>query len=137
MELNIYQDGAVVKTYRTEEFLLTTGVCEDAMKMLEADKFVSMDSDKGVTEVVKTVIHAFYDFYPLCARIFPGLTKEEYQNTIPREVGAVMLGVVQYTMTELMSIGGNSKNAQTKRFTNPSSRWRWRSATASHRSILF
>ena len=113
LKLNIYQNTKIIKTYTANDFVLTTGVCEDVLNMIDIDKLTgnSLDQTALGFEILKIVSKSFSKFRPFIQDIFEGLTEEEYRQTSVKEVAGVILGVVNHTISELYSIGGNdSKN---------------------------
>lgn len=112
LKLNIYDGKNVVKTYEAGDFTLTTGVCEDIINTVDIDKLTSgklKDKELGI-EVVKIVAKSFSKFRPFLQDVFEGLTEEEYRHTSIKEVANVVVTIVQYTVSELFNVGGNSKN---------------------------
>lgn len=112
LKLNIYNGKKVVKTYEANDFTLTTGVCEDIINEIDIDKLTSgkLDDQTLGIEVIKIVAKSFSKFKPFLQNVFEGLTDEEYRNTSIKEVAAVVVTIVQYTVGELFNVGGNSKN---------------------------
>lgn len=112
LKLNIYNGKNVVKTYEAEDFTLMTGTCEDIINMVDIDKLTSgkLDNQALGIEVVKVVAKSFSKFRPFLQDVFEGLTDEEYRRTSIKEVAAVVISIVQYTVGELFNVGGNSKN---------------------------
>lgn len=112
LKLNIYDGKKIVKTYETNDFTLTTGVCEDILNTIDIDKLTGgkLDDKALGIEVIKIVAKSFSKFKPFLQNVFEGLTDEEYRNTSIKEVGGVVLAIVQYTIGELFDVGGTSKN---------------------------
>lgn len=123
------------KTYTREETELTVGICEDVLALVSAEDFADLAAEGAQERVTRSLIRAMGDAYPVMARIFPGLTREEYREARPGQVGAVLIGTVTYTITAMMGAGGgNGKNPQkrpTKPFYKPFSVLSWQYATAS------
>lgn len=113
LKLNIYENKKIIKTYTANDFVLTTGICEDIMNMIDIDKLTSGGLNEIAlgTEIIKIVTKAFSKFKPFIQDIFEGLTEEEYRKTSIKEVANIIINVVKYTISELYSIKGNdSKN---------------------------
>lgn len=111
LKLNIYENGKVVKTYKANDFMLQTGVCEDILNTIDIDKLTSGDNQQLGIEVIKIVAKSFSKFRPFLQDVFDGLTEEEYRKTSIKEVGGVIIKVVKYTISELYNVeGNNSKN---------------------------
>lgn len=112
LELNIYDGKKIVKTYSSSDFNLMTGTCEDIINMIDIDKLTSgkLNEQALGIEVVKVVAKSFSKFKPFLQDVFNGLTDEEYRHTSIKEVATVVITIVKYTVNELFSVGGNSKN---------------------------
>lgn len=112
LELNIYKGKEIVKTYEANDFTLMTGVCEDIIKEIDIDKLTSgkLDDMTIGIEVIKIVAKSFSKFKPFLQDVFVGLTDDEYRHSSIKEVAKVVVDIVQYTVGELFSVGGNSKN---------------------------
>lgn len=112
LTLNIYEGKKIVKTYEADEFTLMTGVCEDIINVVDIDKLTNgkLDDKTLGIEVIKVVAKSFSKFKPFLQDIFVGLTDDEYRHTSIKEVAQVVVAVVQYTVSELFNVGGNSKN---------------------------
>lgn len=136
MALTVYEAGDPVKTYEADETALDVGVCMDVLRLVRADVLLG-GGEEAEGEIVRQVVAALFEFTPIVKRVFPGITDEEYRRCLPRDVGAVMLGIVTFAMTELMQVGGSagpSKKTRRRRratFSKPSSRSSSRCPTAS------
>lgn len=134
LKLAVYAGREVAKTYVADEQDLTVGICEDVLRMVDVDKIPAMDTDPAALQAVTaSIIRAFMGFREVAKRLFDGLTDEEYRQCLPADVGAVMMGIVTYSLTCLM--GASGPKAKRRRRTPPSptscSRRRRPSATAS------
>ena len=112
LKLNIYENGKIIKTYKANDFTLMTGICEDIINVVDVDKLTSgnlNDQTLGV-EIIKIVAKSFSKFKPFLQDVFDGLTEEEYRKTSIKEVANVVINIVKYTISELYSVGNNSKN---------------------------
>lgn len=112
LKLNIYDGKKVVKTYEANDFALMTGVCEDIINTVDIDKLTSgkLDDKTLGIEVIKIVAKSFSKFKPFLQDVFTGLTDDEYRRTSIKEVAAVVVAIVKYTVGELFNVGENSKN---------------------------
>lgn len=112
LKLNIYDGKKIVKTYVANDFNLMTGVCEDIINIIDIDKLTGGNLDEKTLgiEVIKIVAKSFSKFKPFLQDVFDGLTDDEYRHTSIKEVAAIVLSIVQYTVTELFNVGGTSKN---------------------------
>lgn len=111
LKLNVYKGVKVVKTYTANDFVLTTGTCEDILNLLDIDKLTGgLTQEQLGFEILKTVRNSFPAFKPFLQDIFDGLTENELRKTSIKEVGQVVIQIVKYTIDELYSVGNNSKN---------------------------
>lgn len=112
LKLNVYDGKKIVKTYTANDFNLMTGVCEDIINTIDIDKLTGgkLDDKALGMEVIKVVAKSFSKFKPFLQDVFDGLTDDEYRNTSIKEVAAIVFAIVQYTISELFDVGGNSKN---------------------------
>lgn len=112
LKLNIYENAKVIKTYKANDFTLMTGICEDILNTVDIDKLTGgnlNDQTLGL-EIIKIVAKSFSKFRPFLQDVFDGLTDEEYRKTSIKEVANVIISIVKYTISELYSVGNNSKN---------------------------
>lgn len=113
LKLNIYGKGKeIIKTYQTNDFVLTTGICEDIINAVDVDKLLDgkLDEQSLGIEMVKIVTKSFNKFRPFLQDVFEGLTDDEYRKTSIKEVAKVIIGIVKHTVNELYSVGGTQKN---------------------------
>lgn len=112
MTLNVYDGNKIVKTYKSNDFTLMTGTCEDIINMVDIDKLTSgqLNQQQLGIEVVKIVAKSFNKFRPFLQEVFVGLTDEEYRHTSIKEVAGTVIKIVTYTIQELFNVGDNSKN---------------------------
>lgn len=104
LKLNIYNGKDIEKTYTANDFVLTTGTCEDILKLVDIDKISgNLDDNNAMMEVLKIVIKAFQEFKPMMMQIFDGLTEDEYRRTNVAEVAGVVIQVVKYTFAQLFN----------------------------------
>ena len=111
LKLNIYNHGKVVKTYVASDFTLTTGLCEDALKLVDFDRLLASDMDqKGLgIEVLRLLSNGLDKFRPFFLDMFEGMTEEEFRNTSIKELARVVIEVVNYSVNELNAITGNNE----------------------------
>jgi len=103
--LRVYKGKDVEKTYKIEDTFITSGVCMDVFRVVDVDTLVRAGSDSGMAiEMARSVIRAFMDFYPIVKEIFPDITEDEYRRTVPRDVGSLMMGIIQYAFGQLAHV---------------------------------
>lgn len=109
--LDIYENGKIKKTYKANEFMLLTGICEDILRDVNIDKLTSgkLTNDQLGIEIIKIVAKNFPKFRPFLQDVFFGLTEDEYRHTSIKDVGKVIFQIVQYTVNDLYSIGTDNK----------------------------
>ena len=111
VKLNIYNHGKVVKTYVASDFTLTTGLCEDALKLVDFDRLLASDMDQkrlGI-EVLRLLSNGLDKFRPFLLGRCEGMTEEEFRNTSIKELARVVIEVVNYSVNELNAITGNNE----------------------------
>lgn len=110
MELKISiidNKGNVEKTYSTQDFRLTMGVCEDILAIIDIDKMAKVDklSDEEAEAVFLPMVMKLYgEFRPIIMQVFPDLTEEEYRRADTSEVAGTVWKIVQYTMAQLFTV---------------------------------
>lgn len=109
LKLNVYNGQQLEKTYTADDFILTTGICEDVLKAVDIEKITSgvLDEKKLGLEIISVVIKSFDKFRPFIQSIFTGLTDEEYSRTAVKDVGRVLFKIVTYTLSELANVGAD------------------------------
>lgn len=107
LKLNVYEHGKIIKTYKANDFILTTGICEDVLQLIDIDKLSGCISDqqKFGFEILKIVAKLFPQFRPFFQDIFEGLTDAEFRKTKIQEVGQIVIQIVNFTISELYSVG--------------------------------
>lgn len=112
LTLNIYDDdGKIAKTYKSQDFDLMTGTCEDILKTLDIDRIMSSmkNSEELGREIIRVVLTGYEKFRPFIFRAFKGLTEDEFAHTKMKEVGRIITSIAIYTINELFSILGTQK----------------------------
>lgn len=135
-KLDVYDGREVVKTFVADERDVTVGICEDVLRMVDVERLPMMGTDPAAAEAVTaSFIRAFMQFREVAKRLFPDMTDEDYRRCLPADVGAVMMGLVTYSLQCLMGAAGPKAKGRgrTPRSTRSSSRRSAPSATASPR----
>lgn len=119
LTLNIYDDdGKIAKTYKSQDFDLMTGTCEDILKTLDIDRIMnSMGNGEELgKEIIRVVLTGYEKFRPFIFRAFKGLTEYEFAHTKMKEVGRIITSIAIYTINELFSILGTpNKDSKEKK----------------------
>lgn len=110
LKLNIYNGNEIEKTYITQDFRLSTGVCEDIINVIDIEQFANLNnlSDEDALKLLPTMMKLAKQFNPIMKQVFPELTDDEYKRTDMSEVSAVAWQVIMYTITQLFNV--SSKN---------------------------
>lgn len=119
LTLNIYDDdGKIAKTYKSQDFDLMTGTCEDILKTLDIDRIMNRmgNGEELGKEIIRVVLTGYEKFRPFIFRAFKGLTEDEFAHTKMKEVGRIITSIAIYTINELFSILGTpNKDSKEKK----------------------
>ena len=99
--------GNVEKTYSTQSFRLTMGVCEDILAIVDVDKMARLDKlsdEEAEATFLPMVVKLYGEFRPIMMQVFPELTEDEYRRADTSDVAGSVWKVVQYTMTQLFNV---------------------------------
>lgn len=108
MKLNIYDKKQVVKTYTADTYDLMFGTVEDVANAIDLDK-LSTGTDAEIIKLIGgLVITSLPTITDLLKDIFDGITDDEIKHCKVKEIAAVFLDVVKYTLAELGK--GQGKN---------------------------
>lgn len=120
MKLNIFgkdENGkkAIVKTYEVREYDLMFGTVEELAREIKLDELTDINDEKILMTVGKLMITSMNVIKDLLTDMFDGITEDEIKHTTVKEIAAVLIDVVVYTITELDRSFqfGDSKNAGT------------------------
>lgn len=103
LKLNVYKGREVEKTYTTDTYDLMYGIVEDILGVLDLEKMTDN------LEVAKMVINLMPQIKPFLKDVFEGLTDEELRRTKVKELIAVFVNIVMYSINEIAETG-NSGN---------------------------
>lgn len=104
--LNIYDKRQVVKTYECEEYDLMYGTLEDFLAIIDLDMIVKDLSDVDFVKFVgKLVSQSMSQLKPLLLDVFEGMSEEELRKTKVKELVAVILQILKYSLTEIKGVG--------------------------------
>lgn len=120
MKLNIFgkdENGkkTIVKTYEVREYDLMFGTVEELAREIKLDELTDINDEKILMTVGKLMITSMNVIKDLLTDMFDGITEDEIKHTTVKEIAAVLIDVVVYTITELDRSFqfGDSKNAGT------------------------
>lgn len=109
--LNVYEGRKVAKTYTAETYDLMYGTVEDVIEAVNLDALADGASDVTVAAAAaKLVTNGMGQIKPLLKDVFPGLTDDELKHVKVKDIVAVVIGIVQHTVEEVMRFGGDGKN---------------------------
>ena len=91
------------KTYTTDTYDLMYGIVEDILGVLDLEKMTDN------LEVAKMVINLMPQIKPFLKDVFEGLSDEELRRTKVKELIAVFVNIVMYSINEIAETG-NSGN---------------------------
>jgi len=109
MKLNIYNKKKVVKTYTAEAYDIEFGVLEDVVEAVNLDGIKTGSNAEITALAVGLVTKSTGTVKELMKDIFEGLTDEELRHVKIKEMGAVVVDLVRYTIKEIAK-GSGSKN---------------------------
>ena len=100
--LNIYNKKEVVKTYECDSYDLMFGTLEDFLNILDLESMTSDMSDTDFIKLVTVIItKSLGELKPLLMDVFDGLTEKELRQTKVKELIAVMIQIVMYSISEI------------------------------------
>ncbi len=109
LKLNIYNGRKVEKTYTAETYDLMFGTVEDLLAAIDLDNLKN-GSDAEIIKLVGNVVTKSMDVIkPLLKDVFEGLTDDELRNTKVKEIAAVLIEVVKFSIAQIGK-GTNAKN---------------------------
>lgn len=109
LKLNIYNKKQIKKSYTAETYDLMFGTVEDLVDIINLDKLQTGSDAEIIKLVGDVVVHGLDVIKPLLKDIFEGLTDEELKHTKVKEIAAVLVDVVKFSVGEIGK-GANEKN---------------------------
>lgn len=101
MQLNVYKNREIEKTYEAENYDLMFGTVEDIMTIFDIDALKTGSDVELINLVTKALPTCLNIINPLLKDIFEGLTDEELKRVKLKEVAIVLVDVIKYTLTEI------------------------------------
>lgn len=93
------------RTYTATEATIDMGTCMDVLGAFRADIMLGMDgSPESQMALAREIIPNMMNFYPIAARLFPGLTEEEWRSSKPKEAVGVMRDLLLYSFETLGTV---------------------------------
>lgn len=105
LKLNVYDDeNKVVKTATAEVMELKFGSIRSLMKLL------NIDDINDTAQLLKVVYEAWEQLTKILNSCFPEMTDEDWDNVKVSELVIVLVAILKYSFTQMLSIPTDSKN---------------------------
>lgn len=105
LKLNVYDDeNNVVKTATAEVMELKFGSIRSLMKLL------NIDDINDTAQLLKVVYGAWEQLTKILNSFFPEMTDEDWDNVKVSELVIVLVAILKYSFTQMLSIPTDSKN---------------------------
>lgn len=105
LKLNVYDDeNKVVKTATAEVMELKFGSIRSLMKLL------NIDDINDTAQLLKVVYGAWEQLTKILNGCFPEMTDEDWDNVKVSELVVVLVAILKYSFTQMLSIPTDSKN---------------------------
>lgn len=102
--LNVYDDeNKIVKTSKAELVELKFGSIRRLMKLL------NIDNIDDTAELLKTVYGAWDQLTKILNSCFPDMTEEDWDNVKTSELIPVLMMILKYSFTQMLSIPSDSE----------------------------
>lgn len=100
LKLNIYEKKEVVKTYTADTYDVMFGTLEDMINAIDFEGIKKGTDAELILAVSKAIPRVFNIIKPLFKDIFDGLTDDEIKQCKVKEMAAVIVKLVIFTMRE-------------------------------------
>lgn len=105
LKLNVYDDeNKVVKTATAEVMELKFGSIRSLMKLL------NIDDINDTAQLLKVVYGAWEQLTKILNSCFPEMTDEDWDNVKVSELVIVLVAILKYSFTQMLSIPTDLKN---------------------------
>jgi hypothetical protein len=103
--LNVYDnEDNIVKTSTAELVELKFGSIRKLMKLL------NIDNIDDTSELLKVLYGAWEQITKVLTGCFPDMTDEDWDNVKVSELIPVLMGILKYSFTQMLTIPTDSKN---------------------------
>lgn len=103
--LNVYDnEDNIVKTSTAELIELKFGSIRKLMKLL------NIDNIDDTSELLKVLYGAWEQITKVLTGCFPDMTDEDWDNVKVSELIPVLMGILKYSFTKMLTIPTDSKN---------------------------
>lgn len=109
LRLNIYKDKKckeIEKTLTANDFELSTGVCEDVLRLIKVDQIddlASMTEESQAALLLDIIAGNFEQFKDLLKDVFDDLTDDALSRTKLGDVMGAVSIIIKYTFATLFS----------------------------------
>ena len=110
LKLNIYKGKEVEKTYSADTYDLMFGTMEDFIEIIDLDKLASESREEFTIAGAKLITSGISQLKPLLMDVFEGLTEEELRRARVKDLTAVILEILKYSIMQIQG-AGKGKNA--------------------------
>ena len=100
LKLNIYEKKEVVKTYTADTYDVMFGTLEDVINAIDFEGIKKGTDAELILAVSKATPRVFNIIKPLFKDIFEGLTDDEIKQCKVKEMAAVIVNLIVFTMRE-------------------------------------
>lgn len=105
LKLNVYDDeNKVVKTVTAEMVELKFGSIRRLMKLL------NIDDINDTAQLLKVIYGAWDQLTKILNSCFPEMTDDDWDNVKVSELVIVLVAILKYSFTQMLSIPTDSKN---------------------------
>lgn len=102
LEIKVYdKKGKITKTAMAQVIDLEFGTIRAIMEVL------NVESMEDTAQLLKTVYGAWDEVTDVLYQCFPDLTKEDWTHVKVKEVMWVIIGILRYSFTEILSLPKN------------------------------
>lgn len=117
LKLNIYTDEKLKEietTYTVNDFELSTGAVEDLLNVINIDMLDggldALSDESQLVVLLKTIVGGVNVFKDILKNVFDELTDDKLRRTKASEILMCVAQIIKYSMGELFSSFGKSKN---------------------------
>ena len=105
LKLNVYDDdNNIVKTSTAELVELKFGSIRKLMKLLNVDNI------EDTSELLKVLYGAWEQITKVLNSCFPDMSEDDWDNVKVSEVLPVLISILKYSFTQMLTIPTDSKN---------------------------
>lgn len=110
LELNVYKNKEIEKTYTAETYDLMFGTVEDFIEAIDLDRLSDGNDSELISAAGSLVTKGLGQIKPLLLDVFDGLTEEELKRTKVKDLIGIVIEIIKYSIAEINGVG-TRKNA--------------------------